>query len=220
MQAGNGRAQSRSTFDRRQTTPATFSSPTTYLKPAVSSTRSSSITVPSPKTGPRFRTVLHPESHVDRELRQKLHNSRARLQSSFDAIAEKYASVLPEEDDEVDLGSFMILRDNGHLKSIEPRPFAEGSDYLGEAIEDDQDGIRLDVLRLQSDPVIGPELVEFGEEEDELGDWGDKSGLDAQYPVTEIENEWTVDDLHDLDDFLRAEAARRERYGVSGAARR
>ncbi|BEI84868.1 hypothetical protein CcaverHIS002_0502690 [Cutaneotrichosporon cavernicola] len=213
MQGGNGRAQSWSTFNRRQQTPPASSSPAPYLNPPITSTRSSSATLPSPKTGPRFRTILHPERQVDRELRQKLLQSRARLQSSFDAIADKYSSVPPEEDDEIDLETYVISTDNGHLKSLEARPFAEGSDYLGEAIEDDQDGIRLDPLRLQSEPVIGPELVEFGDDEDELGDWGDKSGLDAQYPVVEIENEWTADDLHDLDDFMRAEAARRKRFG-------
>lgn len=212
MYGPSGRAQSWSTFNHRQPTPVASSSPAPYLYPIVRPSRSSSVTVPSPKSGPRFRTAVRPERHDDRELRQKLSKSRLRLLSSFDAIADKYGSVPPEEDDEIDLFECDITKDNGHLESLEPRLFADGNDYVGEAIED-EDGIRLDLLRQQSEPVRGPEQIEFGDDEDELGDWGNKSGLDAQYPVVEIENDWTADDLNDLDEFMRAEAARRARYG-------
>lgn len=219
MQGGSGRASSvSSTFDHwrpisrsgASSSPAPFALSHLIAGPS----RSSSVTIPSPNTGPRFRTIVHPERHVDRELRHKLLQSRARLDSAFDAIAERYSSVQPEDDDEVDLWDFTIAKDRGALETLEARPFAEGSEFTGEAVEDDVDGVRFDTLRLQTPlPVMGPDKVQFGQDEDELGDWGENSGLDPQYPAFEIENDWTAEDLCDLDSFLRAEAARRERNG-------
>ncbi|KLT46462.1 hypothetical protein CC85DRAFT_298656 [Cutaneotrichosporon oleaginosum] len=214
MHGPSGRAQSWSVFDRRQPTPTPIaSSPAPFSYPVEGPSRSSSVAYSSPQSGPRFKTVIHPEQYDERELRQKLLQSRARLQTSFDAIAEKYGSVPPEEDDEIDLFTGNVTKNRGHLLELEPRLFAEGSDYQDEAVEDDQDGIRLDQLRLHSEPVRGPDQIEFPEDEDELGDWGDKSGLDAQFPATEIEQEWTAEDLVDLEEFMRAEALRRARCG-------
>ncbi len=213
MHGASGRAQTWSLFDRQPTPLASSSSPAPSLRPLAGPSRSSSVTFSSPTSGPRFRTILHPEDHDDRELRQKFLQSRSRLLSSFDAIAEKYGSVAPEEVDEIDLLKLDLSKRNGHLDALEPRLFAEGDDYLGEAVEDDHEGIRLDLLRLHSEPIRGPEQVEFGEDEDELGDWDDRSGLDAQFPLTEVENEWTAEDLHDLNEFMQAEEARRARFG-------
>lgn len=216
MHGGSGRAQSFSAFERqRPSSPALSSSPAPFqLSHLVAGpSRSSSVALPSPKSGPRFRTIVHPENHVDRELRHKLLQSRARLDTAFDAIAERYSSVHPEDDDEIDLWDLTIKKNRGAIDTLEPRLFAEGSDYLDEAVEDEVDGIRFDRLRMHTAPVLGPDKVQFGEDEDELGDWGEKSGLDPQYPIVEIENDWTTEDLCDLDQFLQAEAARRKRNG-------
>lgn len=212
MQGGSERLPSYTAFDRRrQSSFASSSSPAPYQLPypVAGPSRSSSVTVPSPKTGPRFRTIVHPEHRIDRELKQKLRASQARLQAEFDNIAEKYSSVQPEDDDEIDLWDFSIKKDRGVIDTLDERPFAEGSDFLGEAIEDEQDGL----ARFQTEPTMGPDKVQFPPDMDELGDWGENSGLDPQFPTVEIENDWTIEDLCDLDRFLQAEAERRERCG-------
>lgn len=167
---------------------------------------------PSPTTGPRFRTAIHYRSYADQELKRKLHDSHLRLVDTFEAIGQKYGSVPLEEDDEVDIFTGQITRDRGRLKSLEARPFAEGLDYFGEAVEDEGEPPR----RWQSEPVTGPESVIFGDDEDELGDWDERSGLDPQMPPREIEQPWTTEDLDDLNSFLRAEAASRERSASRG----
>lgn len=167
---------------------------------------------PSPTTGPRFRTAIHYRSWADRELRRKLHDSHLRLVDTFDAIGQKYGSVPLEEDDEIDIFTGKITRDRGRLRSLESRPFAEGMEFFDEAIEDDGEAQK----RWHSEPVAGPESVVFGDDEDELGDWDERSGLDPQMPPPEIEQPWTTEDLEDLNAFLRAEAASRERSASRG----
>lgn len=162
---------------------------------------------PSPTTGPRFRTAIHYRSWADQELKRKLHDSHLRLVDTFESIGQKYGSVPPEEDDEIDIFTGKITRDRGRLRSLEARPFAEGIQFFDEAVEDDGEP----PMRWHSEPVAGPESVIFGDDEDELGDWDERSGLDPQMPPQEIEQPWTREDLDDLDSFLRAEAASRER---------
>lgn len=135
------------------------------------------------------------------ELRKKRHESVQRLKSTWELINEKYGSVLPEEDDEIDLRRCKIVKDRGYLRRQDRREFGEMSD-----LEDEE----------ESSILGGPETVAFDSDEDELGDWEGRSGLDLQMPEPEEEPpppKRTQEDDEDLKSFLRAESERRLALG-------
>ena len=165
-------------------------------------TSSSRSTTPSLANPPRslsrsssvFSSFSSFASRVDKyksdKLQKERYESALRLQTTWEALAEKYGSIPPEEDDEVDLRTGKIVKDRGKLRELEAREFGE----------------------LQDEP--GYEGWEFDSDEDEIGVWDERSGLDEQFPkYMAAEKAWTKEDENDLASFLRAEAARRRAQG-------
>ncbi|KAK8844041.1 hypothetical protein IAR55_006835 [Kwoniella newhampshirensis] len=174
-------------------------SPSMYRPAPSTSSRSSTPLYPN---GARFRSgsVFNREQFKKEEITRKRQESRNRLRSSWDLLFEKYRAV--EDDDEIDLVSGEVVKDRGKLRAVEGRDFGDITDS-----DEDGDG---------SSALDGPEAFEFESDEDEIGDWDDRSGLDPQIPdLDEVEEEetqrpaWTIDDQHDYEEFMRAEAMRR-----------
>lgn len=140
----------------------------------------------------RFRSASVFSNRAEEELRKKRHESVQRLRSTWELINEKYGSVLPEEDDEIDLRRCKVVKDRGYLRRQERREFGE--------ITDNEE---------ESSVLGGPDVAEFDSDEDELGAWDDRSGLDLQIPDPESPPRRTQEDEDDLQAFLRAEAERR-----------
>lgn len=111
---------------------------------------------------------------------------------------EKYGDIDPEDDDEIDLVTGKVVKIRGRLKKLIPRDF-------GEVTEDEEE-----------EEVEGSEVFTFDDDEDELGAWDERSGLDDQGPGEDEEEEnemrrpWTMEDDVDLQAFLRAESIRKE----------
>ena len=143
-----------------------------------------------------FRSSSISSSPADEDLQKKRHESVQRLRSTWELINEKYGSILPEDDDEIDLKRWRVVKDRGRLRNQERREFG---------------GFE------EEDPVLdGPERFEFDSDEDELGAWDHRSGLDLQ--VLEVEKRKstpsrTLEDEDDLRSFLGAEAARKLAIG-------
>ncbi len=159
---------------------------------APSSSRSSTPSFLAPQC---FRSASVNSSRADEDLRKKRHESVQRLRSTWELINEKYGSVLPEEDDEIDLRRCKVVKDRGYLRRQERREFGEISDAEEE-----------------SSLLGGPDMAEFESDEDELGAWDDRSGLDLQVPKPEegaSPPRRTQEDEDDLRAFLRAEAERK-----------
>jgi len=138
-------------------------------------------------------------SRADEELRKKRTESVKRLRTTWELINEKYGSVLPEEDDEIDLRRGKVVKDRGWLRRQERREFGEISD------RDEESSV-----------LGGPETVSFDSDEDELGAWDERSGLDIQVPELEEEPSpprRTQEDEDDLKAFLRAEVERKLALG-------
>ncbi|KAL1407597.1 hypothetical protein Q8F55_007030 [Vanrija albida] len=155
-----------------------------------------------PSTGPRFRSISRDPSRRENKFQRAREASQRRLYDAWDAISAKYAAIRPEDDDEVDIYTGRITVDRGRLRALEAREFADGL----------SDGS--DLEEAEDDPAPqGPEAAYFGPEEDELGDWDDRSGLDVQEPPEEVEEEWTVEDEMDLRAFHAAEARLRGSEG-------
>jgi len=147
----------------------------------------------------RFRSVSVVSSRADEELRKKRTESVKRLRTTWELINEKYGSVLPEEDDEIDLRRGKVVKDRGWLRRQERREFGEISD------RDEESSV-----------LGGPETVSFDSDEDELGAWDERSGLDIQVPELEEEPSpprRTQEDEDDLKAFLRAEVERKLALG-------
>ncbi|WWD21303.1 hypothetical protein CI109_105787 [Kwoniella shandongensis] len=171
-----------------------------YSRPPLSSSSRSS--TPLYPNGARFRSgsVFSREQFKKEEISRKRQESRNRLRSTWDLLFEKYRDV--EDDDEIDLVTGEVVKDRGRLRAVAGRDF-------GEISESDEDGEG-------SSALDGPEVFEFESDEDEIGDWDDRSGLDPQLPDSEdVEEEeeqrpaWTTDDQHDYEEFMRAEAMRK-----------
>ena len=167
----------------------------TATRPAISSSKSSTLVCLPPE---RFRFASIVSSRADQELRKKRHESVQRLRSTWELINEKYGSVLPEEDDEIDLRKCNIVKDRGYLRRQERREFGE-------------------ISGTEESPVTGGlDTLAFDADEDELGAWDERSGLDLQVPEPEMKEappRRTQEDEDDLRAFLRAEAERRSVAG-------
>ncbi|KAE8542546.1 hypothetical protein D1P53_001326 [Cryptococcus gattii VGV] len=160
-----------------------------------SSSRSST---PFTTTAVRIRSgsVFSREQWKKEELARRRQESRDKLKSSWDLLFEKYRDV--EDDDEIDLTTGTIVKDRGKLRALQqPMWFGQkGEDDDGESTGGGHD---------------------FESDEDELGDWDEKSGLDPQLPEwEEVEGShqaWTEEDDADFREFMRAEQRRKSTFG-------
>lgn len=133
----------------------------------------------------------------EEKLKKERLEKAQRLRSTWDLLLEKYGRFLPEEDDEVDILTGRVTKDRGHVRSLRTYDFGDISLSEPEPVENN---------------VGGPESAAFDSDEDELGDWGDRSGLDLQVsPVKDLRRRvWTVEDEDDLQAFMRAESGRKD----------
>ncbi|ORX39160.1 hypothetical protein BD324DRAFT_618687 [Kockovaella imperatae] len=134
------------------------------------------------------------EKYKSEKLEKERYESALKLKSTWETIYEKYGSVNPDEDDEIDINTGKIVIDRGRLRSMSARAFGELED------EDTRSS-------------LGPDDWVFESDEDELGAWDERSGLDDQFPDPAVTRAmrpgWTREDQEDLDSFLRAESVRR-----------
>ncbi|ORY33127.1 hypothetical protein BCR39DRAFT_332994 [Naematelia encephala] len=157
----------------------------------------------------RYRSASVVSRTAEDDLPKKRYHSVLRLRTTWDLLLEKYGSIRPEDDDEVDLRTGRIVRDRGRLRELQPREFGEISEPEQEEDEDAEG----------SSMVGGPDKVAFDSDEDELGGWDGRSGLDEQEPdlgdeVQEgLQRILTAEDEDDLQAFLRAERMRKEERG-------
>lgn len=144
----------------------------------------------------RSGSVFSREQWKKEELARRRQESRDKLKSSWDLLFEKYRDV--EDDDEIDLSTGTIVKDRGKLRALQqPMWFGQkGEDDGGESTGGGHD---------------------FESDEDELGDWDEKSGLDPQLPEwEEVEGShqaWTEEDDADFREFMRAEQRRKSTFG-------
>jgi len=96
-----------------------------------------------------------------------------------------------------------VVKNRGRLQDLVPREFGQVSDGEEEEEEDDS--------------VFGQETV-YDTDEDELGQWDDRSGLDNQdedeeEPPPPPPKRWTFEDQLDLEAFLKLEGRRKDDEG-------
>lgn len=176
-----------------------------FSTPGLSRFRSCSAALPGSGGNDRDR---------DERIRRQKAEAFERHKSTWEQLLDKYENADPEEDDEIDLVTGKVVTDRGHLRSLEVTDF--GADvWRGEGeggSDDDEEMMRS--LRARSSSTMGPDMVQFDSDEDELGDWGDRSGLDEQVIAREVTPEEDPEQRRQdellLAQFLQAEAARRE----------
>ncbi|WVQ93089.1 hypothetical protein IAU59_000153 [Kwoniella sp. CBS 9459] len=160
--------------------------------------------------GARFRSASIVNATAgqkeDAEIRRKRVESVTRLRTAWDLINEKYGSVALEDDDEIDLRTGEIVRDRGKLRDFVRREFGEVSDT------DEGDDVASSVIG-------GQDTADIDSDEDELGGWENKSGLDPQefeHPLVQEDfKPWdTAEDLEDLKEFYKLEAERARAAGA------
>ncbi|KAG8821764.1 hypothetical protein FRC17_009740, partial [Serendipita sp. 399] len=122
-------------------------------------------------------------------LEEQRKASRQRVLAVWGGLEKRYSRSL-DDDDIVDLESLTLIQDAGTLKRLGDFPF--GSLATIEASEDE----------------------DYGDEEDELGDW-DNTRFSAeaarrQNQIAFPTRRWTEEDERDLQAFMRAERERRE----------
>ncbi|WVN85934.1 uncharacterized protein L203_101091 [Cryptococcus depauperatus CBS 7841] len=147
----------------------------------------------------RSASVFSREQWKKEEFSRKRQESREKLKTSWDLLFEKYKNV--EDDDEIDLRTGEIVKDRGRLRSIQPRPFGKNVGLVSDDEGSVEDGL---------------DMCEFDSDEDELGGWGNKSGLDPQEPEWELieptSRPWTKEDEQDFEEFLKAEENSRVQF--------
>lgn len=141
------------------------------------------------------------DEQIKVELDRKRNESVRKLKSTWEQISEKYGKIQVEDDDEIDIYTGQIVRDRGRIQRMkEERDFGV---FLSEDEADAED---------ENSSFI------FDEDEDELGAWDARSGLDSQWASDQEdgpkEPQWTVEDDKDLQEFLRMEQARKETIGA------
>lgn len=157
---------------------------------------------PPPSSLNRYSSST-PARQTSEDLPFLRYDSSMRLLSAFESIADKYKDVNPDEDDEIDLRTGEIVVDRGRLRALVPREFGDGNDEADvDEAEEPQARIRDPFLACDND-------------EDELGGWGESSGLDLQVldlsrikEAASARRTWTDADQEDLNSFLRAEEQR------------
>ncbi|WWC63906.1 uncharacterized protein I303_106511 [Kwoniella dejecticola CBS 10117] len=153
------------------------------------------------------------EERRQEEIAKRKIDSQQKLKSAWELIKEKYGSIRIEDDDEIDLRTGKITRDRGKLREYEGREFGEVSD---DENEDERSSL--------FGGTPGETEYEYGSDEDELGQWDERSGLGSQYsdtPLFEEEAEllkrnesWdTPEAQSDLQEFLKLEAEQQRLFG-------
>lgn len=145
------------------------------------------------------------DEQIKAELDRKRSESVRKLKSTWEQISEKYGKIQVEDDDEIDIYTGQIVRDRGRIQRMkEERDFGV---FLSEDEADAED---------ENSSFI------FDEDEDELGAWDARSGLDRQWASDQEdgpkEPPWTVEDDKDLQEFLRMEQARKETMGEASGS--
>ncbi|KAK6906150.1 hypothetical protein I203_100134 [Kwoniella mangroviensis CBS 8507] len=190
----------------------TPSSHTRYSTPSLNGGSSTPVFYPN---GARFRSqsVLSTSQREDELINKKRLDSFRKLKSSWDLLKEKYGSISLEDDDEIDLRTGKVVKDRGRLRDYVGREFGEIPISDNET-QTDGDG-----------ESKGEGGYEIDSDEDEIGLWDERSGLDPQITepplLWEMENNlrrtksWvSVEDEDDLKEFLSLEAHRNRLLGV------
>ena len=140
---------------------------------------------PRSASRPRDRSVsvrpLRPDRFGER-YKAELESSKQRLRSYWDHLAERYQALQDDEDDEVDLTTLKVVRNRGRLTHLLEQGYGRICD------SDDSSS-------------------DFEQDEDELGAWDERSGLDSQVPPLPdppTYRPWTQEDYDDLKSFHRA----------------
>jgi len=133
------------------------------------------------------------EEQAARELAAERQASRQRVLAVWEGLEERYSRAL-DDDDIIDLESLTVVQDAGTLKEIANVPF--GSLAAQDDVTSDND-----------------------EEDDELADWDDER-YSAQHTWNRLQTgagdrPYTEEDEQDLQEFLRAESARRREEELS-----
>lgn len=129
--------------------------------------------------------------------------SYLRLFDTWNEISEKYGTIAPEEDDEVDLITGEITCDRGRIRDLKPRAFAEGVNF---DFEDDG-------LEEEDEEVFGDESeVSVLPLEEENTPEPDPPAFEEDAPLSQ-EQPWTAEDDRDLREFLYVERMRRRATG-------
>ncbi|WWC72979.1 uncharacterized protein I206_106943 [Kwoniella pini CBS 10737] len=201
------RGSSVSSIYRRSSTPSLLGrSSTPILFPNGGRIRSNSVKAKSQTD----------EEKRQEEIEKRKIDSQQKLKSAWELIKEKYGSIRIEDDDEIDLRTGKITRDRGKLREYVGREFGQVSD------NEDEDGGGSSIF---GGTQVGETEFEFESDEDELGQWDERSGLDLQYsdaPLFEEEEEmlkknesWdTPEAQNDLEEFLRLEAEQKKIFGL------
>lgn len=152
----------------------------------------------TPARARSMSTFSYSAREEDEAIRRERAESVRRMMSSWIGLSDKFGHVGLYEDDEVDLRTGRIVVDRGRVARMEERK------GLGEADSEDEDQSR-------DDQEGEDEAVES--DEDELGYWDHRSGLDPQVPSRPPEMPWSERDDEDLREFLRMEERRKELAG-------
>ncbi|WWC98099.1 hypothetical protein V866_004990 [Kwoniella sp. B9012] len=189
---------------------------TRYSTPSLNGGSSTPVFYPN---GARFRSqsVLSTSQREDELINRKRLDSFHKLKSSWDLLKEKYGSISLEDDDEIDLRTGKVVKDRGRLRDYVGREFGEIPISDNET-QTDGDG-----------ESKGEGGYEIDSDEDEIGLWDERSGLDPQVTepplLWEMENKlrrtksWvSEEDQDDLKEFLSLEAQRNRLLGVDNTA--
>ncbi|KZO95625.1 hypothetical protein CALVIDRAFT_164877 [Calocera viscosa TUFC12733] len=182
-----------------------------------------------------YSSEVHTFASPANDLSTHRMEATMRLQNCWWSLVEKYSTPL-DEDDEVDVFTGRVVRDRGIVRRME-KTYEIGDllmgNYLGDG--DDTEGseewssarprprphVRPDGRDRQGSPLEGEgntseDEVALSEDlsEDELGLWGEASGLDYQYRIVPpFSAQLDSEDERDLHEFEEAEKALRARFG-------
>ncbi|EJU04462.1 hypothetical protein DACRYDRAFT_114783 [Dacryopinax primogenitus] len=191
-------------------------------------------TTDTPRKRRRITKGSGSDSYVPTGDDLSMHRMEAtlRLQTCWWSLADKYSTPL-DKDDEVDLFTGQVVRDRGFIRGME-RVYELGDLLEGSCLGDDEyaegseggysvggDGGSYNIRRSYSSAVdsqddTSEDEVALSEDlsEDELGSWGEYSGLDYQYRVVPpLSAQMDSEDERDLREFEEAEKALREKFG-------
>ncbi|WRT69196.1 uncharacterized protein IL334_006180 [Kwoniella shivajii] len=154
--------------------------------------------------GARFRSssVITSSQKSDEEFMRQRRESVNKLKSSWDLLNEKYGMINLEDDDEIDLRTGKIIKDRGRLRNIEKRDFGElssNNEDEGEYDDDEDDGA--------SSSILSGARYEVESDEDEMGLWDERSGLDPQI----LDPPLLLDEDDDANDAIDDQERRKSR---------
>ena len=169
-----------------------------YFPPTDSgpASRASTPSIPrAPRAGASFNSIT--DKRRNEIVNKHRHESAQRLKTAWERLLEKYGHIRPEDDDEIDLATGKVVKYRAGLLEFRE----DGGELPGE----------------ESDETESGSLAQYESDEDELGGWDDRSGLDDQGLEGFREEEkkavrpWNEEDPFDRQDreeFLRMEALR------------